>query len=104
MRAALDRQLTYSGNDIEYRFDLLTGPTRRRLRLKPVRVIGEARWQFDADRVAQPHLAAYEDDGHDSGLADEVAAFVPPQRRLTIAISFASFIAMPGSKIVQSLA
>jgi hypothetical protein len=48
-------------------------------------------WQFDADRVARPHFAAYEDDGHDSGLADEVAAFVPPQRRLSWA----------GLKVVQ---
>src|SRR5258706_14682904 len=37
--------------------------------------------RLDADRVAGPGRAAGEDDPHDPGLSDEVAAFVAPERR-----------------------
>jgi hypothetical protein len=39
------------------------------------------RWRwFDFDRIAWPYFAAGYDDGHDAGLADQVAVLVAPER------------------------
>src|SRR6266699_1778249 len=37
------------------------------------------RRQLDENRVARPHLAFCQDDGHDAGLADESPVFISPQ-------------------------